>query len=163
MWWWWKWSLRHASHPACPTSGTLTSLPRTGWAGSRWFHHLRPFRLDLLPPCLILVTLLPSGHLATLCGRQSWIPLLCAIQVSLLIWKESGWYYLQSKIIIKPSKKATTELRDVPNSPFLTNGRRLDHYHNKGSGKCLSQSKRVSSRKITNNVDADSDIEIIYN
>ena len=121
------------------------------------------FHLDLLPHCLILVTLLPSGHLATLCGRQSRIPLLCAIQVSLLIWKESWWYHLQSKIIIKPSKKATTELRDVPNPPFLTNGQRLDHYHNKGSGKCLSQSKRVSSRKITNNVDADSVVEIIYN
>ena len=65
------------------------------------------------------VTLLPSGHLATLCGWQSRIPLLCAIQVSLLIWKESWWYYLQSEIIIKPSKKSNNWIKRCPQFPLF--------------------------------------------
>ena len=55
-------------------------------------------------------------------------------------------------------RKATTELGDGPNLLFLQIVRRLDHYHNKGSGKCLSpKSKRVSLRKITI-----ADIEMIH-
>ena len=105
----WIWTLRHANRLACRTSGTPTSLRRTAWAGSRWFHLLRPQHRDDI--------VFRSGDMATLCRRESRLPLLCPVQVSNTSSKnvnDNAKYY-------NAERKATTELGDVPNPPFLTN------------------------------------------